>query len=123
MKISVPAWVDGRYVSLAELLQLIGKFYPEKDWLVRVEEVAPEPGAERLEAINANVPMQLRELQDMVSPDLQLVDGEVTVKDLQGICLRLIAVDSTSWDVETNCKLAVWALVGAYPNAVDISTD
>jgi len=73
--------------------------------------------------LNANVPMQLRELQDLVSPDLQLVDGEVTVKDLQGICLRLIAVDSTSWDVETNCKLAVLALVGAYPNAVDISTD
>jgi hypothetical protein len=120
MKISVPAWTDNRYVSLAELLQLIGKFYPGKDWLVRVEEVAPEPGAERLEAVNADLALQLSELQALVSPDIQLVEGEITARDNKGICLRLTAVDGTSWDIETNDEFAVSTLVSAYPDASEI---
>lgn len=123
MRISIPAWINSHYVSLAELLLLIGQYYPEKDWLVRVEEVAPEPGCERLEAIDANVPMQLWELQGLVKNDVQLVDGEVTARDHQGMCLRLTAVDSTSWDVETNYEIAILTLFREYPNAIGVCVD
>ena len=120
MKISVPAWQGNRYVSLEELLQLIEKFYPEKEWYIRADEVAPEPGAERIEATSADVSIQLSELQALVSPNLQLVDGEVIARDSQGVCLRLIAVDSTSWDVEADDELAIAQLVAAYPDASKI---
>lgn len=44
--------------------------------------------------------MQLEELMRLISPRIQIIDGEVNAIDLSGRrCLSIEAIESTSWDV------------------------
>jgi len=103
MKLSIPAWEEGRYLSLTELLILFGRYFINLKWYVRVEETAPEPGAEKLDSIDPLVSMDIFKLLHLVSPTVQIIDGTITASDTDDSEPKLIlrAVDSSSWDIET----------------------
>lgn len=118
MKLSMPAWKDDRYISLAEILLGIGKSLTHMQWYARIDEAAPEPGAEQLEALSPTTPISIFELLHLVTPSIQIIDGEITAKDetkTGNHYLLLRAVDSTSWDIETNLDYIAAELKDLYP--------
>lgn len=123
MKLSMPAWKDDRYISLAEILLNIGRSLINMQWYVHIDEAAPEPGAEQLEALSSKTPISIFELLHLVTPSIQIIDGEITAKDetkTETPYLLLRAVDSTSWDIETNLDYIVLELKALYPELTDI---
>lgn len=121
MKHSMSAWRDDNYISLAEILPCIGKSLTDLQWYVNIHEVAPEPGAEQLEALSPTVPLSILQLLHLVTPGIQIIDGEITAKDESGKQqLLLRAVDSSSWDVETDLEPIVRALEDSYPELTHI---
>ncbi len=121
MKYSLPAWIGDHYISLAEILLCIGKSLTDLQWYVKITEVAPEPGAEQLEALSPAAPLSIFQLLHLVTPGIQIIDGEITAKDKGGKQLLLLrAVDSSSWDVETDLKHIVRALEDSYPELTHI---
>ncbi|RIA31645.1 hypothetical protein DFO61_2370 [Ectopseudomonas oleovorans] len=121
MKHSMSAWRDDHYISLAEILLCIGKSLTDLQWYVKIHEVAPEPGAEQLEALSPAASLSIFQLLHLVTPSIQVIDGEITAKDESGKQqLLLRAVDSSSWDVETDLEHIVRALEGSYPELTHI---
>jgi hypothetical protein len=120
MKISIQAWKNGNYVSLADLLRVAGSFLAEKKWYAQVNEVAPEPGADQLEKIDPGESIDFSELLQRASPNTQLVDGEIFAMDGDYRCLLIRAVDSTSWDIESDEQLFIDTFTKAYPDAIEI---
>lgn len=121
MKHSMSAWRDDHYISLAEILLCIGKSLTDLQWYVKIHEVAPEPGAEQLEALSPTVPLSIFQLLHLVTPGIQIIDGEITAKDESGEQqLLLRAVDSSSWDVETDLEHIVRTLEDSYPELTHI---
>jgi len=121
MRLSIRAWRGNHYVSLSELLLLIGRFFAENQWFVQVQEVAPEPGAELLEACDPAKPLTIDELHRIAAPNIQIVDGQITAIGNDGkIYLLLHAVDSTSWDVETDHTEALSTIREVFSEAIEI---
>ena len=123
MKLSMPAWKDDRYISLAEILLNIGKSLINMQWYAHIDEVAPEPGADKLEALSPMTPINIFELLHLVTPNIQIIDGEIIAKDetkTGNPYLLLRAVDSTSWDIETNLDHIALELKALYPELTDI---
>lgn len=119
--LSICAWRGDHYVSLHELLDLIGHFFAECRWSVQVNEVAPEPGAELLEDCDSSRLMLLHELIRISAPNIQVIDGEITAIDNDGnASLLLRAVDSTSWDIETANTEALARVRESFGDAVEI---
>lgn len=117
----MPAWTGDHYISLAEILLCIGKLLTDLQWYVNINEVAPEPGAEQLEALSPAVPLSIFQLLHLVTPGIQVIDGEITAKDKGGKQLLLLrAVDSSSWDVETDLEHIVRKLEDSYPELTHI---
>jgi hypothetical protein len=104
MMLTFRAWQEQHYISAAELLLTIGRPLCNLRWRVRIEEVAPAPGAVELEDVGPNKELTTFELLHLVTPDIQIIDGELEGRDQNSdsvvVCLR--AVDSTSWDVESD---------------------
>lgn len=122
MTLTLRAWQDGRYIALAELLDLIGPFYPGRQWHMRIEECAPQPGSEILEAWSAETPVSLEELLGLVAPDIQVIDGVILATGSAGeTALRLIAVDGSDWDIESDCAAAIAAVRNRFPDVRDVS--
>jgi len=120
MKISIPAWQDGRYLSLAELLRLIRNFVVSFNWSLNIVEMAPEPGAEQVMQLFDH-PLNTAMLLDLVSPDLQIVDGEVVGESRDSTAKFVLrAVDSTSWDIETEMEDAISHIFRLFPTAREI---
>lgn len=121
MKHSMSAWRNAHYISLAEILLCIGKSLTGLQWYVKSTEVAPEPGAEQLEALSPAAALSIFQLLHLVTPGIQIIDGEITAKDESGKQqLLLRAVDSSSWDVETDLEHVVRTLEDSYPELTHI---
>lgn len=121
MNLSIPAWKDEHYICLAEILLVIGSFITNMQWQVKFDEVAPCEKTDELECFDSNSRISTYELLHMITPAIQVVDGEVSATDKFGveICLLIRAVDSTSWDIETNLVDVLKAIKGAFPEAVE----
>lgn len=122
MRLTFRSWKGTRYVSLAEILLIIGRFAVDLElrWYTRLIEVAPGPGAETLEALDASRGMNIFELLHLVTPDIQIIDGEVIARREDrgsGPSLVIRAVDSTFWDIETDVTCVIETLREAYPEA------
>ncbi len=105
--ITISAWENDRYVSLPELLFLLGPTALDLRWELSVEDAAPGPESEALVALarrtmdgeRANVV----EVLTAFLPNGQLVDGQlVGYEDSESPSpvARFTAVDSTWWDIE-----------------------
>lgn len=121
--LTFPAWIGEHYVSLAELLLTLGRSILSCSWEARVDEIAPHPRANRIEAIVPSQRIGTMELLHLVTPDVQVIDGELR-------CLRdagdhepwisIRAVDSTSWDVESSNEEILEIIRNAFPAAEQI---
>lgn len=62
------------------------------------------------------------ELLHMVTPTIQVVEGKVAAIDQlgAGVFLLIRAVDSTSWDIETNLVDVIKAIKDSFPCAVEL---
>ncbi|MEJ2415814.1 MAG: hypothetical protein P8Y45_02545 [Exilibacterium sp.] len=121
MKLTIPAWKNNHYISLAELLLLIGRFFVNLKWFVRIAEVAPEPGSELIEAIDPMKPIDIFTLLHLVTPNIQIIDGTIVATESEAATPILIlrAVDSTSWDIETENNGVETIVREAFPGAQD----
>jgi hypothetical protein len=99
--LSVPTWIGSHYVSLAELLLLIGSKFINAEWYIRTDEAVPVPGGEVLELLNKDNSVDIFHLFHLVTPDIQIIDGEIIAKSDNEICLAVKAVDGSTWDIVT----------------------
>ncbi|MEZ4312249.1 MAG: hypothetical protein R3F14_29825 [Polyangiaceae bacterium] len=81
------------------------------------------PRAEELESTHADKRLSTLELLHLVTPDVQIIDGEIvgysaTDEEVPVILFR--AVDSTSWDVESDDSDVLALIRTTYPDARDI---
>jgi hypothetical protein len=121
--ISLKAWHNATYVSLAELLIVIGRFVLRLRWKLHLQEVSPGPGSVVLESLWPNRELDTFELLHVVTPSVQIIDGEILGYDSQGkLALTLRAVDSSSWDIETDNQQILRLILEMYPDAVSLSS-
>jgi hypothetical protein len=123
MKLSISAWNNDKYISLEEILRAMEHLVVGFTWWLRVLETAPEPGSEVLNDVNPELPMSYADLLTLVTPNLQIIDGEAIARDEihnsnKYVIIR--AIDSTSWDVETEMNGIVSAILHAYPDACTV---
>jgi hypothetical protein len=117
------AWREGQPVSLHDLMRVLEPFVRGLTWKLRLDEVAPGPWVERLEAIGPEERLTTSEVLRLVTPDVQLIDGALFGYGGPGQeppSLVLRAVDSTSWDVESASEEVLALVRRAWPDALDI---
>jgi len=101
-RITFKAWVGSRYISIAEILLLIGRFLLDAKWTLLLDELAPGPQAKVLESIRMTKPITTFELLHLTTPYVQIIDGRLSADDKAGECIITIeAVDGSDWDIET----------------------
>lgn len=117
MNLSIPAWREGHYLSLEEILRALGDVCSEFQWTLHADDVAPEPGTDVLLGLDPGQPLSYSTLLRMVTPQLQVIDGEAVAVDPVSSEKRLLirAVDSTSWDIETEMQSVVDKVRECYP--------
>lgn len=117
MNLSIPAWREGHYLSLEEILRTLGDSCSEFEWILHAIDVAPEPGTDVLLGLDPGQPLSYSTVLRMVTPQLQVIDGEAIAVDPASSEKRLLirAVDSTSWDIETEMQSVVDKIFECYP--------
>ena len=118
--LTISAWRDGQYVSLAELLLVLGRLVLKLEWRVRLVEVAPGPWAAQLEDLSPEDTLNTFQLLHRATPDVQIIDGEIVGFEAQNALIPVLlfrAVDSTSWDIEVEKEEVIAMLRVAYPEA------
>ncbi len=119
-RLSLKAWRGNTYLSLAELLLVIGNRILGLKWKLQIREIAPGPGASALESARPEQLIDTLELLHLVSPCIQLIDGEISGYDTDGnLVLRLRAVDSTWWDIETDNTQILGTIKETFSDAID----
>ena len=123
--VTFSAWKGDRYIGLAELLVVLGGSILDLWWEVDIDEMAPEPGAEALEALTSSGRVQTLELLRRAAPDFQIIDGRLTGyvdEDSGDALVRIAAVDSSSWDVESSFDHMLPALRERYEDLMPLPT-
>ena len=120
--LSFAAWRDGDYVTLADLLRLLGETIRNYTWKAKIEEVAPHPKAEAFEAMLRNYALNTAELLAVADWDVQIIDGEVIgyADPEQTAAITIRAVDSTSWDILSPDPSILSTFANAYADALPI---
>ena len=115
------AWNGGHYVSLAEILRAVGDRARYLKWTWRIDEAAPAAGGSDLDILSPGRRVSTAELLCALPANLQIIDGEIDGSHDGGRpgrpSLRLRAVDSTWWDVESDAPEILAAIVKAFPDA------
>ena len=118
---SIEAWRGGRYLSLADLLSVLGPQVRPLKWRLRTSEVAPSPGAPLVESLGADQLVDTQDILKLFPPSVQIVDGEICGHGASGeLVLRIRAVDSTWWDIETDDSQLLRAIAEAFPDAIKL---
>jgi hypothetical protein len=122
--ISLKAHRGGTYLSLAELLFVLGRPLLGLHWKARVSEASgPEAVTARLTSVAEEEWLGLFDLLPLVTPDVRIAAGEVTGYDANGErILTVRAVDSSWWDIETEDPDLLETLSEVYPDAMKLST-
>jgi hypothetical protein len=121
--LSLKARRGDAYLSLAELLVVLGRPLLRLHWKARIEDAAPDDAAKRLKAVSEDDWLGTFDLLHLVTPDVRIAHGEVTGYDARGErILTVRAVDSAWWDVETDDPDILQTIAELYPDAVKLST-
>jgi hypothetical protein len=103
--LELAAWRGKHYLSLADILSAIGRPVWNLKWSLELQEVAPMPGAQALEAIDKTKQLSTPELLHLVTPAIQIIDGKIFGYDeLNKKRIIIGAIDSTSWEIETDIE-------------------
>jgi hypothetical protein len=118
------AWEGDRYVTLGDILTALGDLARDLRWKVRVDDVAPGPGAARLEAVDPDTWLDTPDLIGVAGgEDVQVIDGEVAgyrAEALRAPYLVIRAVDSSWWDVESADDAVADALRSRFSGVEDL---
>jgi hypothetical protein len=115
------AWREGRCVTLSELLLLLLPKIQGFTWRLSLAEISPHPMAEELEVVAGQKALGTRELVELVAPGVQIIDGKIEgFVDARASSPSIVirAVDSTSWDVESEDDEILSTIGHEYPDAV-----
>lgn len=117
--ITFPAWQGKRYIGLAEILVRFGNLALELEWSCTIDETAPEPRGPELESLTPDIRLPTLDLLALVAPDVQVIDGQFNGYryGTNDPTVRIRAVDSTAWDIETRNLDVLQQLVAAYQGA------
>jgi len=119
MQLTFRAWQGDRYLGLWDILTALEDVVANLQWRVRIDEMAPEPGANRLEEIGHDAWLDTAELLDVAANNVQVIDGQVSgyqSRDSASPHLTIRAVDSTWWDVESADEHVAEAVVDRLPD-------
>ena len=120
-KISLKAWRGNTYLSLAELLLTLNDRISNLKWKMKINEIGPGPGALALESLLPNQLVSTLELIHLVSPSIQIIDGIIEGWDSNGLLfVRLRAVDSTWWDIETEDSQILRIITEKFEDALNM---
>lgn len=102
-RVEFPAWRDGDYVGLAEILVCLGRAALDLEWACQVDEAAPEPGNDELEKLSPEVRVPTLNLLSLVAPDHQVIDGRFDGYSRASgeMVVSILAIDSTFWVLES----------------------
>ena len=104
MKLSIPAWRDGKQNSLIDVLDALGREEVlSRNWIAQWVEAAGAPGAAReIEAASdTGTPISGKHILELASMGVQLIEGLLMGTSSTGrLPIAVRAVDSTHWDVE-----------------------
>lgn len=122
MKITICAWRDAHYLSLENILDALVDYCHSYRWTLNVIDAAPEPGAQALIEHDLNQSLSYDELLKLVSPELQIIDGEAVAfeRDSSNEKLMIRAIDSTSWDIETEEEIIFERIKARFPWATHL---
>ena len=121
--VTFDAWREHHYVGLAEILRVLGRDGQGLVWRLKLDEVAPDPTSYALEEILPTQVIDTRSLLALVDRNTQIVDGVMTGFDASNESSPIViirAVDSTSWDVESNDEELIARIRRAFPDSRDI---
>jgi hypothetical protein len=120
--ISIKAWSESADVSLAEILLTMKDRISGLKWSLQIEDTEIGPAASSLNSISPEQRISTRELLNAVSPNVQIIDGTIDGYDMENrLILRLRAVDSTWWDLETEDKEILQIIAKKFPDALKYS--
>jgi hypothetical protein len=104
MKLSIPAWRDGKQNSLSDVLDALGRDdILSRNWIAQGVEAArnPRPAREIEAASDTGTPISGQRLLELALARVQLIEGSPLGTSSTGRRpIAVHAVDSTSWDVE-----------------------
>jgi hypothetical protein len=122
-QVAFRAWQGGRYIGLWDILTALDDVVASLQWRVRIDEMAPGPGSNRLEGIGHEAWIDTATLLDATANDIQVIDGQVSgyrSRDSASPHVTIRAVDSTWWDVESADDDLTEAVVNRLPNVEPI---
>src|SRR5438132_6106542 len=106
MKLSIPAWRDGRQISLRDVLDALGRDNVlDRNWVAQHVEAAGTPGpAREIEAASdTGTLISGQRLLELAAARVQLIDGSLLgTSSSDGHPMLVQAVDSSHWDVESD---------------------
>jgi hypothetical protein len=104
MRLSIPAWHDGKQNSLSDVLDALGHDdIISRNWIAQRVEAAGTPGPAREieEASDTGTPISGKRLLELASAQVQLIEGSLLgTSSTRRSPIAVHAVDSTYWDVE-----------------------
>jgi hypothetical protein len=118
-RVTFKAWHGDHYLSLWDILTELRDVVENLQWRVRIDETAPSPQAERLEAIDHDAWLDTAGLLGIATRDVQVIDGEASgYKTAQSGSpyLTIRAVDSTWWDVESDDEGVTRTVMSRFPD-------
>ncbi|MDB6095145.1 MAG: hypothetical protein JWM32_2707 [Verrucomicrobia bacterium] len=117
--ISFKAWRGDRYLGLAEILIVIGCSILDLKWTLNLVEVAIGADAEALNSLNGRRGVGTLELLHLATPDVQIVDGTAEgYNPNNSLRIKVTAIDSSCWDVESEDAEIVGALRGRFKDLI-----
>jgi hypothetical protein len=104
MKLSIPAWRDGKQNSLIDVLDALGREdVLSRNWIAQWVEAAGTPGAanEIEAASDTGTPISGKHLLELAAEGVQLIEGLLSgTSSIGRLPIAVRAVDSSHWDVE-----------------------
>jgi hypothetical protein len=122
-RVTFRAWRGKHYIGVAELLCALGRVIADAYWQLELDEVAPGPQGDALDALPDGPRVGTRDLILAAFPDGQVIDGRLLAfaapNDAEPL-LVLHAVDSSEWDVEAADPAVMAAIREALPDATTV---
>src|SRR5215472_4560072 len=124
MQLTFRAWQGDRYIGLWDIVTALEDVVANLQWRVRIDEMAPTPGPNRLDDVGPEAWLDTQELIGATANDAQVIDGQVSgyrSRSAASPDLTIRAVDSTWWDVESVDDDLAEAVVNRLPNVLPMS--
>ena len=119
--ITFPAWANGEYISAERILRNLREHLEGLKFSFRIDEAQVGIDPNWVDSINGCRNLTVDEAINSLHPDIQVVDGEISSNEDGEFIFRMVAVDSTSWDIVTNLHEIYDLTTKLYPDSLDVT--